>query len=531
MASTLNLFALDRDFPASRQLQVVVETNLDNNNKKENRLLVTDNKSHKILQEIKEVLESQGTGGGVTSVPEIYPTADIFEGTTSSTSKLVNVVNVDKISIYYSDGPIADGPIVEGHSIRVIGRLGEPDTDDIYSDIVGTFTGTEVELYRFFPKLNSIENKNKFNVIDLSVNGVSSIYLEITADDVDLIQAIRDSPAQAFVSAQYLNFSTQAIGDSNGGTNNGGTTTCDLSGIIEGLETTNTTLDDIKVGTDNLSEISTTLGNIDITSTNKLSNIVSELEQLNIAYQFTNHYLGRSYNLFIQNTTVFIESIDILEDNFTNNNTYYPIFSLWNSSNQNSTDPDNNKIIKINKIVVNLNKSLLIQTISKYENEFNNEQNEQLINDFTSLFDIIYSTIDHVNLKLSIVDIPINTPPVDDPPPVDDQPPVPGKPGNTFILNSTTGDDIAVTESVTRFSNNSTIFNNKKSFANIAFDSNDVSSEIVFNDMPFLIRGGKGIHIEGNSFFLPQVVDINVYFTEISITDISRIIPTIPNSI
>lgn len=52
MASTLNLFALDRDFPASRQLQVAVETNSLNNNKKENRLLVTDNKNFAVLDQI-----------------------------------------------------------------------------------------------------------------------------------------------------------------------------------------------------------------------------------------------------------------------------------------------------------------------------------------------------------------------------------------------------------------------------------------------------------------------------------------------
>lgn len=492
MASTLNLFALDRDFPASRQLQVAVETNSLNNNKKENRLLVTDNKSHKILQEIKEVLELQGTSGGLTSVPEIYPTINIFDDIdTGSTSKLVNVVNVDKISIYYSDAYDE-----EGHSIRVIGRLAEPATDTIYSHLPASIGENDVELYRFFPKLNSIENKNKFNVIDLSVNGVSSIYLEITADDANLISAIRDSPAQAFVSAQFLKFSTQAIGDSNGGTNNGGTTTCDLS------------------------EISTTLGNIEITSTNKLSNIVSELEQLNIAYQFTNHYLGRSYNLFVQNNTVAIESSSIGElTNLTSNNTYYPIFSLWNSSNQNSTNPDNNKIIKINKIVVNLNKSLLFQTLEKIFGDEVGESTGNNVEDNINQLNEFYTTVDHINLKLSIVDIPINTQST-----VGD---------NIFILNSTTGDDIAVTESVSRFSNESSLFNinNKKLFANIALDSNDVSSEIVFNDMPFLIRGGKGIHIEGNSFFLPQVVDINVYFTEISVTDISRIIPTIPNSI
>lgn len=471
MASTLNLFALDRDFPASRQLQIAVENN-DEIGKKENRLLVTDNKVVKELQQIKDALLNLDTGdssGGqaVVALPStkvIYPTNNIFatlyQGSNPDKSQLVNVTNIDKINIYYSDARFNEEGVVEGHSIRVIGRLNyiEPYDEEggieFYTEYNDDFIGEEVELYRFFPKnnLSESEPKNKFNVIDLSVNGVSHIYLEISPEngDINTTEIIRES-AVAFVSAQYLEQSSQAIGGTDG-------YITDINTVIE-----------------------------------------EKLNDLILNYNLKNNTIGINYNLFVQNNLVSLEGTifdeeELLYDSLTRK-TYYPIFSFWNS------DSIEEKIFKINKIVINIDKSLIYDIIHEQGTEYNSDEAVQIL--------LGGSFLEHINLKINIVN---NTSQLNQ-----------SNENGAIVLNKT---DLSsdYDESNIKFSNNteelSTAGISKKPFTNIAFNSNEVTKEISFNDTPFVITSNQGLFVEGNSLLLPSVVNINVYFTEINTTDL-----------
>lgn len=528
MASTLNLFALDRDFPASRQLQVVVEQNPDNNNKKENRLLVTDNKSLLKLEEIRILLEGQSKSTRV-----LYPTKDIIATSTNpDKSQLVNVVNVDKINIYYSDQVNT-----EGHSIKVMGRLGHNTTNnDIYTDIpINDNTGDNVELYRFIPRSTSDDtggnSANTFNVIDLNVNGVAYIYLQITVgpSNTTTIEDIKNN-ASAFVSAQYTEFTSQPGGGSSSSvdfsevvnqlTVLNQTTTDKLSEAITNLETIEQGIsNNFSTAIDNLSSIEQGMSNdvksivtINQNASDTASNILKELELLTISYQLTNHFLGSSYNLFVPNIVVEPELYNMYEaysnDGYYNETyskeTYYNIFTLWNSTDSINVDLEKIKFIKINKIVLNIDKSLIFDKL--YENGLYNPIDDINLGGVNTFFD----SLDHVNLKISVVDI-------DGSPELDSD-------TNKFILHSTTGDEIK--SHAAHYSSRTDLpISNKKPFTNVAINSSNVYKEINFSDVPFLIRNKSGIVIEGNSFAFLSVVNFNVYYNEFSVNDILKIIP------
>lgn len=487
MASTLNLFALDRDVPASRQLQIVVENNSDIG-KNENRLLVTDNKSALHLEELKGLIGTSNTilqaiadkpdnGGGsfqLSTVPYIQPTRNMFINDsdnliTNGNSIVAIVKDFDKVSIYYKDtNPTAS------HYVRVIGILSTDhnymDIDGVgnsYSDYVPSTGNIEVDLYRFFPTPDNVSGGNTHNVIDLSIIGVSHIYLKI---DTEI-----DGPS-AYISAQHTTFSMDGISGE------------------------------------------TTLGST-VTQPTDNTEVVTELQKLNLSYNFTTNFIGKSYNLFVQNNITFTETINpytitnpldgynigenlIDTYNIANRETYYPLVSLWNNTTPTTIISADYKLLKINKIVLNVDRSIIIDKLE----ELSMGLGETVLSDD---FALISRQIEHINIRLHIGNID-NTGTNDD--------------TTDIILHSTTGNDTS--DSIIKYSRDNKLINttNTTNFTHISISGTQSSKEIVFNDTPFFLRAGVGLFIDGNSFFLPSAVNINVYFSEVSIADVNNII-------
>lgn len=161
MASTLNLFALDRDSPASRQLHVVVEDNAEYG-KKENRLLVTDNKAVAELKEVNTsvdhiksiltktkrfydhfnlfsdtVVQTDGTGNTTLTITDAEINNISDEDITLS--RFVNVSDVDKINIYYRD-TIEFNPAdvtLQDYVVSINGIIGDVSKNDgIFNDLL-----------------------------------------------------------------------------------------------------------------------------------------------------------------------------------------------------------------------------------------------------------------------------------------------------------------------------------------------------------------------------------------------------------
>jgi hypothetical protein len=343
MASTLNLFALDRDFPASRQLQVVVEQQVGDNNKFENRLLVTDNKSHAKLEEIRELLAD-----GLTTTPTItsmvqYPAENLFGDVhdTDSNSRMVYVLNVNTINIYYSDGSFANT-----NAVRVMGRLNvTPPTndDELYIDFIDLPSGqVDVELFSFFPQAN--DGKRTHNVINLNVNGVGLVYLTTTPDDEGILVEDRS----AIVSAQFLRSEPGGI------TGGGG----------DGLEP-------IPVTVNNAEPISVNVNNAGDTEL-KVSDgeLLVEISRLRTAYGLTNNFIGQSYNLFCT---------------LTASNTLF----LWNPLARIDEDQDIINIIKINKIIIQ-SSFVLTNSINSIDvSIFNLDENTDIAREETANFNLL----------------------------------------------------------------------------------------------------------------------------------------------
>lgn len=227
MASTLNLFALDRDFPASRQLQVAVEDNADTG-KKETRLLVTDNKTAAALQitnnSLSEInnslipLQSIQTTSLTSannletindSVDEIkniitkpkrfYQSLNLFSTTTETDdgtsnneitytsleetviSRVVNVSDVDKINIYYRDKIVYDSTNVElnDYQVKILGLIGnEVVTDSIFNNVDPNNNESPPTIYPYELFTNGPPT---FNIVEDTEGNVVSTTLQVTS--------------------------------------------------------------------------------------------------------------------------------------------------------------------------------------------------------------------------------------------------------------------------------------------------------------------------------------------------------------
>lgn len=220
MASTLNLFALDRDSPASRQLHVAVEDNAGTG-KNENRLLVTDNKAVEKLEIIENniinTFDKLNEIKNEIHKPKLsYFKTNLFinnfvDITTSSAeddtlSRFVDVSRVDKINIYYEDVIVYNPTYVTLTDYRVliygliptIGIIGENATDPFNGLLISNnplpinnntinYYNTYIEIGSFLPSDKiffsdndgNVNNERSFIFYDFNVNGITAIYLKI----------------------------------------------------------------------------------------------------------------------------------------------------------------------------------------------------------------------------------------------------------------------------------------------------------------------------------------------------------------